>query len=320
MIGIITLTDQGYAVALKIKSNMDDACIYHCPKPFSEKVKIYFETHDLLIFIMAIGIVVRTVGPICKDKRFDPPVLVLDDQGHHVISFLSGHLGGANAWALRLSEVLGACPVITTSSDVNQLLSIDMLAEKYNLILKDFEGAKILTSNLLKGQKVQVIGSNLIKEKNYVNHDSPNILYVGHEKKNFKGRSVQLFPRNLVLSIGCRKDISYDALKNFVDETLSAYGYAIEAIEKLVSAWVKKDEHCLSILSKALKVPAVFYEIEALKTVEHLFEGSDFVKETIGVASVSMACGYLGSNQGDVLIPKKVREGMTLSLWEKREV
>ncbi len=57
-----------------------------------------------LIFIMAAGIVVRTIGPLIKDKRSDPAVVVLDENGAYAISLLSGHLGGANE---RSREIAG---------------------------------------------------------------------------------------------------------------------------------------------------------------------------------------------------------------------
>ena len=43
---------------------------------------------------MALGIVVRMIAPYIEHKSKDPAVVVMDEVGHHVISLLSGHLGG----------------------------------------------------------------------------------------------------------------------------------------------------------------------------------------------------------------------------------
>lgn len=62
-----------------------------------EAVQENFHRYDALVFIMAAGIAVRSIAPYLVSKLEDPAVVVLDEQGRHVISLLSGHVGGANA-------------------------------------------------------------------------------------------------------------------------------------------------------------------------------------------------------------------------------
>ena len=62
----------------------------------AETVKLRFADCDGLVFFMALGIVVRMVGPLLADKRRDPAVVAVDDGSHFAISVLSGHIGGAN--------------------------------------------------------------------------------------------------------------------------------------------------------------------------------------------------------------------------------
>src|SRR5208283_4352024 len=66
-----------------------------------------------LVFIMAAGIVVRAIAPLLTDKRVDPAVVVLDELGAHVVSLLSGHVGGANVLAGEIARILGGSAVIT---------------------------------------------------------------------------------------------------------------------------------------------------------------------------------------------------------------
>ena len=67
---------------------------------------------------MSIGIVVRIIAPLIRSKLEDPAIVVVDDRGKHVISLLSGHIGGANVLTLDIAEIIGANPVITTATDV----------------------------------------------------------------------------------------------------------------------------------------------------------------------------------------------------------
>jgi len=227
---------------------------------------------------------------------------------------LSGHLGGANALSLRLAKLTGGTAVITTASDVNGLLAIDMLALKYRLVLEDFDGARDVTAVLVDGGKVQTIGLD-INEKGYVSDKGDAVLYVGHEKKSFDQVSVHLKPKNLILSMGCRRDTTFDVLLAFVESTLMTEGYSVKCVEKVASAWVKSDEKGLIKLSKHLDIPFDTFDRDDILEVSNQFEQSDFVFKTIGVPCVSEPCGYLASNRGRCLINKRKHNGMTLSLW-----
>jgi cobalt-precorrin 5A hydrolase len=83
-----------------------------------ETLQQLFEAGRPIIAIMALGIIVRILGPLTRDKRTEPGVVVVDEAGRFAISVLGGHEGGANDLAGDVARALGACPVITTASDV----------------------------------------------------------------------------------------------------------------------------------------------------------------------------------------------------------
>lgn len=112
---IISLTDAGFQLAQRLSALLTAQAI-HKPKPFSATIQHYFSNQHPLIFITATGIAVRALAPVINSKQSDPPVLVMDEQGQFVIPLLSGHEGGANEWARKISELIGAQLVITTAS------------------------------------------------------------------------------------------------------------------------------------------------------------------------------------------------------------
>ena len=97
-----------------------------------------FKDYDQVLCIMALGIVVRMIAPYIEHKSKDPAIVVMDEVGHHVISLLSGHLGGANEWTQSISLAIDADPVITTATDVNGLPAPDVLARHEHLLVDDF--------------------------------------------------------------------------------------------------------------------------------------------------------------------------------------
>jgi cobalt-precorrin 5A hydrolase len=87
-------------------------------------------------------------------KKTDPAVLVVDECGNHVISLLSGHLGGANELTLRAAEILGAEPVITTATDLHSRFAVDVFAKKNGCGIFQMKAAKEVSAALLAGEPV----------------------------------------------------------------------------------------------------------------------------------------------------------------------
>nr|VFJ56851.1 MAG: cobalt-precorrin 5A hydrolase [Candidatus Kentron sp. FW] len=98
--------------------------------PLRIRIGTLFSRYDRIVFFLSLGTVVRLVAPHLDSKYRDPAVVSIDDAGRFVIPVLSGHVGGANDLARQLAEILGATPVITTASDVNRTLSVDILGRE----------------------------------------------------------------------------------------------------------------------------------------------------------------------------------------------
>ena len=98
--------------------------------PLRPQIGGIFSSYDQLAFFVSIGAVVRLIAPHLKSKEEDPGVVAVDDMARYVIPVLSGHVGGANAFAEQLAELLGATAVLTTASDVGKTIPVDILGRE----------------------------------------------------------------------------------------------------------------------------------------------------------------------------------------------
>jgi len=113
---IIAATGRGKKIAGQIKDGLPHNCDLLDVNDMNNDT---FGKFDALIFVCAVQIAVRKIAPFVKSKVTDPAVVVCDEAGKWAISLLSGHIGGANELTKQAADVIGATPVITTASDVN---------------------------------------------------------------------------------------------------------------------------------------------------------------------------------------------------------
>ena len=138
-IAIIISSDQGVQIARTIRQELPEAELFATGKresctsvdSITAFVSEQFSRYDALIFVGALGICVRAIASSVQSKYTDPAVINVDSTGRHVISVLSGHIGGANQLTRRVANILGAEAVITTQSDNTGLWALDTLAREH---------------------------------------------------------------------------------------------------------------------------------------------------------------------------------------------
>ena len=152
-----------------------------------ELVEEKFSAVDVILFVCAAGIAVRSIAPLIRHKSADPAVLVLDETGTYCISLLSGHAGGANFFTHQVADMVGAEPVITTATDREGKFAVDVFARKNGLKILDWKKAKEVSVRVLSGEPVGImsdfpIEGNMPEELVYV-QDSCEIPVVGLQIK-----------------------------------------------------------------------------------------------------------------------------------------
>ncbi len=163
---IMVLGETSMAIARQIQGTVPDAVIYGLRSRtqsadqtydhFAVTVAELFSQGHPIIGICAAGILIRSLAPLLSDKRLEPPVLAIAEDGSAVVPLLGG-LNGANALARAIAASLQVQPAITTTGELRFQTSLLAPPEGYRL-LNDDEQAKTFLADLLAGAEVQLIG------------------------------------------------------------------------------------------------------------------------------------------------------------------
>lgn len=339
---IITLTRGGMELGLKLleeykdsvlfinkKFNVEGCRIRQIDKGIKYLTKEIFHEYKCLIFIMAAGIVVRSIAPILQHKAKDPAIIVIDERGQNVISLLSGHLGRANEITVDIAKKLKSNPVITTASDVTDSIAVDTLAIKLNLDIEKLGEATKITAHIVNGEKVGIIGRDKLNiqlpnnitvlKKNEDIGALKGLIIITNEKEIPYDEidTVVLRPRNLVIGIGCRKRKSKEEIIKAIKASLDKINKSQLSIKHLATIDVKKDEIGIIEAANYYEVPLRIVERHDVQKIEQDFETSSFVKKTIGVGAVAEPAAFLTSNEGRVVLGKTKYNGITIAIVEE---
>ena len=326
----VSFSTQGCRTALRIKEGLQDEEVDCWSKTVADSLGIpkiqgptskwtgqMFPDSDAIIFIGAIGIAVRYIAPYIKSKDTDPAIICLDELGRYCVPLLSGHIGGANRLALRIAEILGSEPVITTATDINGKFSVDVFATDNRLRIIRLVDATEASSRILHngfiGFSCDVEYDGKLPEGLTPADSGEFGICISKDGKAPFDRTLKLVPMDITIGIGCRRDTPSDKLKAFVEETLKEYDIDPIRIFGVASIDLKKDEKAIHDIARTLKTQPVFYTAEELLEVEGEFSSSDFVKSVTAVDCVcERSAVRLGG--GELIMRKKAKDGMTLAL------
>ncbi|ERN52977.1 cobalamin biosynthesis protein [Alkalihalophilus marmarensis] len=295
-----------------------------------------FQSYKGIIMIVSLGAVVRMIAPILKDKKTDPAVVVIDDKGEHVISVLSGHLGGANELTKEVANILDAKPVITTASDVQKTIAVDLFGSRFGW---EWESAKFLTpvsASVVNEEHVAIVQES--GEKEWWNYDHPlpdsikvyasveeaieakpkAALIITHRQLN---RNEQLIlengvlyrPKVIVLGIGCNRGTSLAEIENVIEKTLEELRFSIKSVKAICSIDLKKDEEGLIALAQKYNWDFICYSADELNKMS-IQDPSDTVYKFTGAYGVSEPAAMLYSGSKDLALVKKKSGNVTISV------
>lgn len=277
-----------------------------------------FGAAEGLIFVGACGIAVRAIAPYVKDKLTDPAVVSIDEAGRFAVPLLSGHVGGANALALRVAELAGGQAAISTATDVNGLFAVDVWAARRGMSIASRELAKEVSAALLEGRPVGFASD--------FGHPCPrglegkgSELGVWVTDRQGEGpfpRTLRLVPKSLILGIGCRRGTQTGAIEDAVGEALAGLDPA--AVAAVATIDLKQNEAGLLAFCRQRGWSLRVYSAGELAGAEGNFTPSSFVASVTGVDNVCERAAVLGG--GALIVPKRAKNGVTTAVARRLEL
>ncbi len=203
--------------------------------------------HDLVVAVMAVGIVVRSICPALRDKWSDTPVVAVDSALRSAVPVIGGH-HGANRLALFLHRRLGLYPAITTATEAEGRPNVEGMAKRLGCYLENVDSSKGVNMAFLRD------------EVPLMRIEGPKVVIVDEDVAVLKGNG------GLVVGLGANRGVLADEVMEAILSALREVGRGPTDIRVLASAWIKEDEPGIREAARRLDRQVVFLSSEVLNS------------------------------------------------------
>jgi len=311
----IVLTPGGAALAARLKDKLPGALVFAKRgrveaadvffDDFTAQVQAAFLDGRPLIGVCAAGTLIRALAPVVADKRSEPPVVALAEDGGAAVPLLGGHRG-ANDLAETIATALGIEAAVTTAGDRRFGVALDAPPQGWRL--GNAEHYKSFTAALLGGKSLRLDGAAPWLSESGLPFDPQGALTIQVTEKTGDPAPECLVyhPAVLTLGVGCERHAEAAELEELVRGTLDEAGLSLAAVAGVFSIDVKADEAAVVELAGSLDVPARFFDAATLEAeTPRLAKPSDLVFREVGCHGVAEGAALAAAGpEGNLLIAK----------------
>jgi cobalamin biosynthesis protein CbiG len=301
------------------------------------KLEELFAAGRPLVCVMALGIVVRLLGPLARDKEADPAVVVVDEAGQFAVSVLGGHAAGANALTKEVAQALGAVPVITTASDALGLPALDLIGRDWGWKIERRENLTRVMAAAVRGETIGVFQQ--VGRRDWWQQFGPWPVTIQHIKcwpaqgywpgllaiTDLALPAADLYPTivyrppSLMLGVGCRRGVSCAEIEALFQHVCRTRGFAPLSLGAIATATLKVDEPGLNEFAARHDVPLLTFSLKELAQVADLPTPSERVRAKIGIAGVAEPAALLAAGTRALVMPKHRGERVTMALARRED-
>lgn len=260
-----------------------------------------------VVGVCASGILIRAVAPLLSDKRTEPPVVSVSDDGGVVIPLLGGHRG-ANRLAARIAEGLGAVAAVTTAGDVAMGAALDAPPPGYRLA--NPEDAKAAMAAMLSGAGLRITGENIFDLQD---NGGAVELVTGDAPQQGGAAQLVYHPQRHVLGLGCARNADPEEMWDHVSAVLAEANVAPGAVACVATIDLKADEPAMNAVAARLGVPLRLFNAGELEAqTPNLANPSEVVFAEVGCHGV--AEGVALASGGELVVEKRKTANTTCAL------
>ena len=319
-VGILALTKGGKKLAEKLAGSLNGSKVLAVDNGVAQTFVHAWGRYDAFVCIMATGIVVRSIALLLKNKTIDPCVLVMDEKGHHVISLLSGHLGGGNELANRVAHLVGGTAVITTASDVLGLTPLDVWLGDQRLIIENQEivtptSAKLVNRGYLRLYSEEIMAPLPAGLELTNKAEKADIIITN--KTGPPDDVLRCRPQNLVVGVGCNRGTPVKEFEDAVTDLFSEARLSPLSIRNLASIDLKSDEDGLLAYAASRGWRIDFFDKQQLNSVEGVTTSSAAFK-AVGAKGVAEPAALLSAQNKQLLVRKRKWRNITMAVAKVR--
>ena len=336
-IAIIISSEQGLQIARTIRQELPGTELFtkgeqaDCTgiTSITAFVSEHFSRYDALVFIGALGICVRAIAGSVQSKYTDPAVINIDTTGRHVISVLSGHVGGANQLTRRVANILGAEAVITTQSDNTGLWALDTLGKEQGWKTETTAPMNDIITAFVNTRPTALLLDTRDEGTRYLERTAPEHVKIFYHFEDIDFGKFQLLvavtpfrhespipalyyrPAVLHLGVGCRKECNPEGVTENIFHALESARLSPLALVSVSTIDLKKDEPLVHDIARKAGVSLHIYTADELKDIE-VPNPSEKVTEVTSVPGVAEACALKSASNTRLLLEKqkqKLSEG-----------
>ncbi|MEM6357559.1 MAG: precorrin-3B C(17)-methyltransferase, partial [Pseudomonadota bacterium] len=244
------------------------------------------------------------LAPLLGDKRAEPAVVAVAEDGSAAIPLLGGH-HGANELAMAIARTLGGIAAVTTAGDLRLGVALDAPPRGWRL--DNPLDAKAATAALLADRPARLAG------------DAPWLAPLGTAGVPAEDEHLAILSvdgcaplvyrrRAFALGVGCARGCDPDEMIALVQQSLADAGLSAGAVAGVFSLDLKADEAAVHALAGNLDAPARFFDAATLEAATpRLATPSETVFREVGCHGVAEGAALVaaGSAAGLVLTKRK---------------
>ncbi len=330
MTAVVVLGPSGRALAQRLTVSLPDATLHgYAPRladtavqfdDVAEHLRHLFASGEAIVALCAAGIVIRSLAPLLGDKRSEPAVVAVAEDGSVAVPLLGGHRG-ANDLARKIAAITGGVAAITTAGDVRLGLVLDDPPQGWRVANPD--AAKAVAAALLAGASVDLAIETANPDCAWLRAvpfwsraehasvgatgRSPLRAVVTDRAEGGDDRALILHPSTLAIGIGCERGAAAEEVRALVMQCLAQANLSPLAVAGVFSIALKAAEPAIHAVAQEFGVPVRFFPAETLLAeTPRLSERSDIVFRETGCWGVAEGAALAAAGpQAGLVVPKQ---------------